>query len=113
MLPKKELQELANALKASSEYTDTIRLRRRIMESQMGRTMQTFEREHTRILNLGLPEKEAAERLKKLYADYGTFLEQPAVKEYIKTSQSYQKTISESFGYLNSLLDMSGSGTRY
>lgn len=113
MLPKKELQELAGALKASPEYTDTLRLRRRIVESPMGRTMQGFEREHTRLLNLGLPEKEAAERIKKLYADYSTFLEQPAVKEYVKASQSYRKAILESFEYLNSMLDMGGPTSRY
>lgn len=113
MLPKKQLQELANALKASPEYTDTMRLRRRIMESAMGRTMQSFEHEHTRVLNLGLPEKDAAERLKKLYTDYGAFLDQPAVKEYVRASQGYQKTISESFEYLNSLLDMSSPASRY
>ena len=113
MLPKKELQELAGALKASPEYTDTMRLRRRILEGPMGRTMQGFEREHTRILNMGLPEKEAAERLKKLYTEYSTFLEHAVVKEYAKVSQSYQKTISESFEYLNSLLDMGGPVHRY
>ena len=112
MLPKKELQELAGALKASNEYTDTVRLRRRILESPMGRMMQGFEREHTRILNLGLPEKEAAERLKKLYTEYSTFLDQAVVKEYVKASQGYRKTISESFEYLNSLLDMGGPAGR-
>jgi|AGTN01.2.fsa_nt_gi hypothetical protein len=112
MLPKKELQALAGALKATSEYTDTTRLRRRIMESAMGRTMQSFEREHTRLLNLGLPEKESAERLKKLYAGYNSFLGQPAVREYIKAAQGYQKTVSESIEYLNGLLDMGGPANR-
>jgi hypothetical protein len=79
----------------------------------MGRMMQGFEREHTRLLNLGLPEKETAERLKRLYTEYNTFLEQPTVKEYVKVSQNYRKTISESFDYLNSLLDMGGSANRY
>lgn len=113
MLPKKELQALAGALKTSAEYTDTVRLRRRIMETPMGRVMQNFEHEHTRILNLGLPENEAAERLKKLYAGYSAFLEQPAVKEYIKATQGYQKTIAESFEYLNGLLDISSPQSRY
>lgn len=106
MVPKKELQELAGALKATSEYTDTARMRQRILGSTMGPTMQGFEREHTRLLNLGLPEKEATERLKLLYAKYGPFLEQPAVKEYVRVSEGYRKTITESFEYLNSLLDM-------
>jgi hypothetical protein len=113
MVPKKELQELAGAIRTTNEYTDTVRLRRRIMESPIGRTMQGFEREHTRVLNLGLPEKEASQRLKKLYADYSAFLEQPAVKEYIKASQNYRKTITESFEYLNSLLDMGGSAGHF
>jgi hypothetical protein len=113
MLPKKELQALAGALKASPEYSDTTRQRRRIMESPLGRIMQNFEREHTRVLNLGLPENEAAQRLKKLYEGYGAFLEQPAVKEYIKATQGYQKTINESFEYLNGLLDMGTPSSRY
>jgi hypothetical protein len=112
MLPKKELQALAGALTALPEYADTMRLRQRILGSPIGRTMQNFERAHTRVLNLGLPEKETAERLKKLYADYNAFLEQPSVKEYMKAAQGYRKTISESFEYLNSLLDMNGSGNR-
>ena len=113
MLPKKELQELAGALRTTPEYTDTMRLRHRILGGPMGRTMQVFEREHTRLLNLGLPEKEAAERLRKLYTGYSAFLEQPAVKEYVKVSEGYRKTITESFEYLNGLLDMGGPMGRY
>ena len=112
MLPKKELQELAGAFRAMPEYTEAVRLRRRILEGPMGRAMQGFEREHTRLLNLGLPEKEAAERLRKLYTDYSAFLEQPAVREYIKASQGYRRTVAESIEYLNALLDMGGAAPR-
>jgi hypothetical protein len=112
MVPKKELQELAGALKGTTEYSDATRLRRRILEGPMGRAMQSFEREHTRLLNMGLPEKETAEKLRKLYADYNAFLEQTAVREYIRASQNYRKVVSESIEYLNGLLDMSGAGMR-
>lgn len=112
MLPKKELQELAGALRAMPEYADVAKLRRRILEGSMGRAMQGFEREHTRILNLGLAEKEATEMLRKLYADYSAFLEQATVREYIKASQNYRKTITESIEYLNGLLDMGGAAIR-
>jgi hypothetical protein len=82
-------------------------MRKKIMgDPSLGRLMSSFEREHLRLLNLGLPEADAAARLKKLYADYAEFLERQDVKDYVKAAQDYQKMISENISFLNGLLDV-------
>jgi hypothetical protein len=100
MVPKQELQTLAGVLKATPEYADVMRLRRRIFSSPMGNMMQSFEREHARLSALGLSEREAAERFKRLYEVYGSFLDHPAVKEYARASQTYERVVTESIDYL-------------
>ncbi len=45
MIAKKQLQELANVLKATPEYTEMVRQRRKIMSNQaLNRLMQSFEK---------------------------------------------------------------------
>jgi cell fate (sporulation/competence/biofilm development) regulator YlbF (YheA/YmcA/DUF963 family) len=96
MVLRKELQELAQALKATQEYADMAGQRRKIMrDPSLGRQMQSFEREHTRILNLELGEQEVVTRLEKLYAQYKGFLEHQDVRTYIKSTESYQKMVAE------------------
>lgn len=107
MVLKKELQELASALKATQEYSELAGRRRKIMSSPgMGRQMQSFEREHTRLLNLELNERDASERLNKLYAEYKSFLEHQDLRAYIKAAHDYQSMVAENMKFLNSLLEV-------
>jgi hypothetical protein len=106
MVLRKELQELAQALKATQEYAEMANQRRKIMSSQaLGRQMQSFEREHTRILNLEISEQEAVGKLDKLYAQYKSFLDHQEVGIYIKAAQNYQKMVAENIKFLNGLLE--------
>lgn len=105
MVLKKELQELAQALKATREYAEMTSLRKKISGSPaLGRQMMGFEREHARLLGLQLSEQEAAQRLDKLYADYKGFLAHQDVKAYVKSAQNYQDVIAENIKFLNGLL---------
>ncbi len=114
MIAKKQLQELANVLKATPEYTEMVRQRRKIMSNQaLNRLMQSFEKEHRRLLNLDLSEKDTAAQLEKLYTDNKRFLENEDIRRYIKTTQNYQRTISENINYLNMLLDTGNVGNQY
>ena len=107
MIPNKELQELAQALKRSSEYTEMIQLRRQVMgHPRFGRQMMMFEREHTRIFSQGLQQADAEQRLKKLYADYRTLLAEAEVKKFMESTQAYQKMIGECISYLNKSLEI-------
>ncbi len=108
MMPNKELQELAQALKRSSEYTEMMQLRRQIMENpRLGRPMMMFEREHTRLYNLGLQQVDIEPRLKKLYTDYQTLLAEAEVKRFIESTHIYQKMIGDCISYLNKNLEIS------
>lgn len=105
MVLKKELQELAQALKATQEYAEMAALRKKIMGNPaLGRQMMSFEREHSRLLGLELSEQEAAQRLDKLYAEYKGFLGHQDVKAYVKSAQGYQAMIAENIKFLNGLL---------
>lgn len=106
MIPNKELQELAQALKRSSEYTEMMQLRKRVMEHpRLGRLMAMFEREHTRISSLGLQPADIEQRLKKLYDDYQTLLAESEVKKFIESIHVYEKMIGECISYLNKNLE--------
>jgi cell fate (sporulation/competence/biofilm development) regulator YlbF (YheA/YmcA/DUF963 family) len=106
MIPNKELQELAQALKRSAEYSEMMQLRRRVLEHpRFGRQMMMFEREHARLYGLGLPQPEIELRQKKLYADFRALLAEEEVKRFFEASHIYQKMISESITYLNRQLD--------
>lgn len=107
MLPKKELQLLAEAIKTQPEYTKMIQCRKKIISApNIGRMMQIFEREHAHIINLDISQDEIDTRIKKLYSDYKDFLGRPEISEYIKIVQSYHSMISQSIGYLNELLNI-------
>lgn len=107
MIPNKELQELAQALKRSAEYTEMMQLRKRVIEHpKYGRQMMMFEREHTRLYNLGLQQVDVEPRLKKLYADYHTLLNEVEVKRFIESTHVYQKMIGECITYLNKNLEI-------
>ena len=107
MLPKKELQELAHALKTTPEYTEMVRRRRRIMGNpRLSRVMMYFEREHARVLHIELSESEYAARLKKLYANYKGFFALEDVRQYIEAAKNYQKIIEQSIDYLYVLMEI-------
>jgi len=108
MIPSKEVQELAQALKRSAEYTEMIRLRRKVMgHPRYGRHMLYFEREQARLYNMGLPETEVDVRLKKLYTEFRELLGVEDVKSYIESARVYQRSIMESIAYLNRNLEVS------
>ena len=108
MVAKQELQALAGALKSTPEYVTVIRMRQRILGSPMGTMMLGFEREHKRLSALRLPEQAAADRMKRLYTNYRSFLEHPAVKEYIRSAQTYERVVSESIEYLQGIAGTGG-----
>jgi cell fate (sporulation/competence/biofilm development) regulator YlbF (YheA/YmcA/DUF963 family) len=107
MLPKKALEELAASIRSTPEYTEVIKLRKKIFGiPQLGSLLQNFEREHTRILSLGTSEEQIDMQLKKLYSDNKSFLENQQIKEYVTATQKYQEMISGSMRYLNQMLDI-------
>jgi cell fate (sporulation/competence/biofilm development) regulator YlbF (YheA/YmcA/DUF963 family) len=106
MIPNKELQELAQALKRSAEYNEMMQLRRHVLEHpRFGRQMLMFEREHARLYSLGLAQAEAELRQKKLYAEYRALLAEEEVKRFIESTRAYQRMVSESIAYLTRLLE--------
>lgn len=107
MVPKRELQALANALKATHEYTQMARLRTQILsDPHLGTKMQNFEHEHARLIGLNLPDEQINARLKTLYDNNKAFLDMPQIKQFSKATQNYHDMIAQSIGYLNDLLDM-------
>ena len=108
MIPNKELLELAQALKRSAEYTEMMRLRRRVVgHPRYGRQALFFEREHARLYNMGLPEAEMALRIKKLYTDFRDLLQEEEVKRFVESTRIYQKLIMDCIAYLNRNLEVS------
>jgi len=107
MIPSKELQELAAAIKKTPEYIQMAALRRNAMlNPRYGRQMYFFEREHARLYNMGLPEAEISARLKKLYSDFRGLLEAEEIKKYVESARAYQKLVTESIAYLNKNLEL-------
>ncbi len=107
MLPKKELQDLANALKATQEFNEMVNQRRLIMKNpRLGRVMINFEREHARIMHHDFPEDQVSSHLKKLFNDNKAFLEAGEVKAYMKATQGYHSMVTQCVDYLNGLLDV-------
>ncbi len=108
MIPNKELQELAQALKRSAEYGEMMRLRRKVMEHpRYGRQMLMFEREHARLYNLGMQQADIELRLKKLYSDYRAVLAEEDVKKFIESTRAFHRMVGESIAYLNRLVETS------
>ncbi len=106
MMPGKELSALVNALMQTPEYTEMMRVRKKITENmQLARSMNAFEREHARIQSMNIPETERAERLKRLFAEYNAMLEREEVKGFTAAVRQYQKMLSESFAYIDRQLD--------
>lgn len=107
MLPKNELQMLANALKASAEYNEIMKQRKLIMQNQrLSRSLMSFEREHARIMRHDFPEDQVAPHLKSLFSVNKVFLETVEVKAYMKATQDYQRMVSQCIDYLNGLLEV-------
>lgn len=107
MLPGKELEALAAAIKATPEYTLVMQRRKAVTASPLlYRQMQSFERAHARILGLDISVAEADAQLKKLYSDYKAFLESEDIKAYIAATRQYQDMIVRFMRYLNQLLDI-------
>lgn len=106
MIPKKELQDLAKALKSTPEYVQMIALRQKLMnDPQSGKRMQNFEREHMRIMHRDFPEDQVASHINNLYHEYKDLLEQDNTKAYMSATQKYQNMVSTCIDYLNGLLD--------
>jgi hypothetical protein len=107
MLPKIELQALANALRATQEFNEMINQRRLIMRNpRLGRTLMNFEREHARIMHHDFPEDQVASHLKALFNENKAFLESAEVKAYMKATQEYHQMVTQCVDYLNGLLDI-------
>lgn len=105
---RKQLQDLAAVIKTTPEYHDMLAQRKRLLSvPQLGRQLQSFEHEHSRLLSAGVSEQDVDARLQKLYADYKPFLDNEDVKLYIKATQKYQEMISSALRYLNDMLDIS------
>jgi len=112
MMPQKELQELANALKRTQEYDQMLACRRKVM-AQYRQMMSSFEREHAQLYRQKLPEAEMISRLKALYAKYKDFLGKDDVREFLEAARTYQKLVSECVSYLNRLLEADGPGRTF
>ena len=107
MIPGKELSDLVRALMQTAEYTEMMRVRKKVMENvQVARQMTAFEREHSRLHAMNLSEAEHTSRLKKLYADYGALLEREDIKGFTAAVRQYQKMVSDCIAYLNRHLNM-------
>ncbi len=114
MIPNKELSELVRAMTQSAEYTEMMRVRKKVMENmQIARQMNAFEREHTRLHAMNMPDAERSERLKKLYADYAPLLEREEIKGFTNAVRQYQKMVSECITYLNRNLEMGSQPRTY
>lgn len=110
MLPKKELQELADALKATPEFSEMVKQRRFILRNpRLGRAMMNFEREHARIMRHDFPEDQVSSHLKNLFNENKAFLEAGEVKAYMKATQGYHNMVTQCVDYLNGLLDVNQS----
>jgi hypothetical protein len=109
MIPQKELQELANALKKTPEY-DRMMAGRRSVTAQYRQTLPAFEREHAQLYRQKLPEAEMISRLKALYAKYRDFLEKQEMREYLEAVRAYRKLVSACVLQLNRLLEADGPG---
>lgn len=112
MVPNKELQELAAALKRTAEYEQMVAKRKEIV-GKYRQMMTNFEREHTQLYHQKLPEMEMIARLKALYAKYKDFLEQDDVRVFLQAARAYQKLVSECVSYLNRLLESEGAGRMF
>ncbi len=109
MMPQKELQELADALKKTPEYERMMASRRSVM-NQYRQLMSAFEREHAQLYRQKLPEAEMISRLKALYAKHRNFLEKQEVREFLEAARTYQKLVSACVLQLNRLLEADGPG---
>ncbi len=114
MLPKKELQYLAKALKETPEYVQMLQYRRTIMKNpRLAKLMLSFERENMKVMHHDFPEDQVSAQIKKIYHEYKEFLEQEVVRGYTQAAQSYQKMVSSCIEYLNGLLDTSQTAKPY
>lgn len=108
MLPKKELQDLADALKATAEFSEMVKQRRLILRNpRLGRAMMNFEREHARLMRHDFPEDQVASHMKNLFNENKAFLETVEVKAYMKVTKEYHNMVTQCVDYLNGLLDVS------
>ncbi len=114
MLPRKELQDLANALKATKEFNDMMTQRSLIMRSpKLSRAMMNFERENARMMRHDFPEDQVALHLKNLISENKAFLETIEVKTYMKAMQEYHQMVTRCVDYLNELLDLNQTIKHY
>jgi cell fate (sporulation/competence/biofilm development) regulator YlbF (YheA/YmcA/DUF963 family) len=112
MIPNKELQDLARALTNTSEYTEMLKSRKRILENPvLGKRMMALDREQERIAGSHLSAEAASEQIKKLHAQYKDFLENNDVKAFINAADLCQKMIDDCFDRLNKALEIKQSGS--
>lgn len=114
MVPQKELQELARAMKQSDEYMQMIKLRNKIMsEPALGRQMLAFERDQARLIKSNMSDTDVSTRFKQLNTQYKAMLEREDVKGFVTAATRYQKMVTDSFATLNRMLDINGTGRPY
>lgn len=114
MMPTKELTELVRALTQSQEYSEMMRVRKKVMENmQIARQMSAFERDFARLYAMNISENERAERMRRLYAEYSPLLEREDVKGFTVAVRQYQKMVSDSITYLNRHLDMNSQSRSF
>ena len=114
MVPQKELQELARAMKQSDEYTQMIKSRNKILSDPMvGRQMLAFEREQSRLIQSNVADTDLSTRFKQLNTQYRTMLEREDVRNFVAAASRYQKLVTDSFAALNRMLDINGTGRPY
>jgi cell fate (sporulation/competence/biofilm development) regulator YlbF (YheA/YmcA/DUF963 family) len=114
MIPNKELQDLARALKNSAEYGEMLKLRKKVLDNAaLSGRMMAYEKEQRRIFNSGTDPQAVSEQIKRLNAGYGEFLNQSDVRTYVNAVNVYQKMIDSCFTALDKALDVQGGGGRY
>ena len=110
MIPNKELQELARALLNTSEYTEMIKSRKKILDnSVLGRRMLAFEKEQSRLINSNMAPAAVTEQLNKLQAEYKDFLDHSDVENFVNTAYVCQKMIDNCFIMLNEAIEIHNS----
>jgi cell fate (sporulation/competence/biofilm development) regulator YlbF (YheA/YmcA/DUF963 family) len=114
MIPNKELQDFARALKQTEEYTLMIKHRSKIMSDPMtSRQMMAFEREQARLIQSNIPETDMATRMKQLHTQYKALMDKEDVKNFLAAAGRYQKMIADSFVALNRALETGGQNRQY
>lgn len=111
MIPGRELQELAQALLKTSEYSEMIKSRKKILDNPLlSKQMLEFEKEQIRILNSNMPNENISEQLKRLRVKYRNFIEHSDVGNFINAANACQKMIDNCCVTLNKAIEIHNNG---